>query len=141
MKPNHPLWSNAADEPDVLMDINTTPLIDVMLVLLIMLIITIPVQWHAVNLDMPGTVQTPPPGPPVILRVDVGADDAVSVNGQRMSGREQLAARLAEAAAQNPPPQVHIRSAPSARYGQAAMVLALAQKNGLQQLGILVGAP
>ena len=87
-----------SDEPEVMMDINTTPLIDVMLVLLIMLIITIPVQLHSVNLDMP--VATPPVKKldPVIIKLEVDANDVMYWNGKALAGRADLDAKLQEAA-------------------------------------------
>ena len=78
---------SGSDEPEVMMEINTTPLIDVMLVLLIMLIITIPAQLHSVNLDMP--VAKPPTKKvdPVVIKVDVGADNVINWNGKPIAGR------------------------------------------------------
>lgn len=67
------LGNGSGQEPEVMMDINTTPLIDVMLVLLIMLIITIPVQLHAVNMDMPRVASVPAPREPVVIKVEVDA--------------------------------------------------------------------
>ncbi|MGH8735175.1 MAG: ExbD/TolR family protein, partial [Burkholderiales bacterium] len=82
-------------EAEVMVDINTTPLIDVMLVLIIMLIITIPIQTHAVKLNMP--VSTPPPPQnvePEIVQIDVDFDGTLIWNGQVLSGRPELEARL-----------------------------------------------
>ncbi len=87
-------------EPDVLVDINTTPLIDVMLVLLIMFIITIPIQTHAVKLNMP--MGTPPPATrePVIVRIDVDFDGQIGWNGEIVPDRATLEAKLAQVAAE-----------------------------------------
>jgi biopolymer transport protein ExbD len=125
------------EEDELMMDINTTPLIDVMLVLLIMLIITIPPQLHAVNLDMPVASTAPPPQPPQVIRIDIGADSVISWNGQALNDRAALQAQLILAAAQQPQPELHIRSHPQAKYEAAAAVLAGAQRQGLNKLGIL----
>jgi biopolymer transport protein ExbD len=79
--------SSSSDEPEVMMEINTTPLIDVMLVLLIMLIITIPAQLHSVNLDMP--VSSPPTKKidPVVVKIDVDANSVINWNGRPLAGR------------------------------------------------------
>lgn len=125
------------DEDELMMDINTTPLIDVMLVLLIMLIITIPMQLHAVNLDMPVANNAPPPSPPLVVRVDIDANSVISWNGQALPDRAALQTQLAQAALLQPQPELHIRSHPQAKYAAAAAVLAAAQRQGLNKLGIL----
>ena len=129
--------SSGNDEPDVMMDINTTPLIDVMLVLIIMLIITIPAQLHAVNLDMPVATNAAPPVDPVVVRVDIEADASMRWNGQVLADRQALEAKLTEAAALQPQPELHIRSHAQAKYEAAATVLASAQRLGLTKLGIV----
>jgi biopolymer transport protein ExbD len=131
------LGTGSSDESEVMMDINTTPLIDVMLVLIIMLIITIPAQLHSVNLDMPVASSTPQPVEPVVVRLDIEADNRLRWNGQLLDDRTALEAKLSEAAAQQPQPELHIRSHAQARYAAAAGVLASAQRLGLKKLGIL----
>jgi biopolymer transport protein ExbD len=131
------LSTGSSDEPEVMMDINTTPLIDVMLVLLIMLIITIPAQLHSVNLDMPVATSTPQKVDPVVIKIDIEADASLRWNGQALPNRQALEAKLSEAAALQPQPEVHIRSHGKAKYEAAAMVLASAQRSGLTKLGIL----
>src|SRR5689334_20387545 len=91
-----------------IVDINTTPLIDVMLVLLIMLIITIPIQTHAVKLDMPIGPATPPAVEPVVVTIDVDFDESVYWNGTRVSD-DALIARLDAAAQSAVQPEVHLR--------------------------------
>ncbi len=125
------------DEPEVMMDINTTPLIDVMLVLLIMLIITIPSQLHSVNLDMPLPSNAPKKADPVVYRVDVDANSVVNLNGKPLASREELELKLKEAALMQPQPEIHIRSHAKAKYEAVAAVLASAQRNGLTKLGIV----
>lgn len=127
----------AGDEPDVMIEMNATPLIDVMMVLLIMLIITIPAQLHSVNLDMPAASKALPKTEPVVVRVDVSAGDVVSWNGKALADRAELEARLKDAAALQPQPEIHIRSHANARYATVARVLAGAQRNGLAKLGIV----
>jgi biopolymer transport protein ExbD len=89
MLPQTPLLQTL-DEPEVMMDINTTPLIDVMLVLLIMLIITIPVQLHSINLDMP--TGTPPPAikKPTIVRIEIDARNVVHWNDKTLADRAEF---------------------------------------------------
>ncbi|PUE54642.1 biopolymer transporter ExbD [Limnohabitans parvus II-B4] len=131
------LGSNSQDEPEVMMDVNTTPLIDVMLVLIIMLIITIPAQLHSVNLDMPAATATPPKTDPLVIKIDIDADASMRWNGQVLANRSALEAKLSEAAALQPQPELHIRSHAKAKYEAAAAVLAGAQRAGLTKLGIV----
>ena len=125
------------DEPEVMMDINTTPLIDVMLVLLIMLIITIPVQLHSINLDMP--TGTPPPAikKPTIVRIEIDARNVVHWNEKTLTDRAELDTLLQQASQQQPQPEVHIKPQGKAKYEAVAGVLASAQRNGLTKLGIV----
>src|SRR5256885_14427520 len=99
-------------EPDVMVDINTTPLIDVMLVLLIMLIITIPIQLHSVNLNMPAGNPPPPTKEPVVVTIDIDFAGTVLWNGEALPNRQGLAPKLQQAAAQPAPPESHIRPTP-----------------------------
>jgi biopolymer transport protein ExbD len=127
----------SSSEPDVMMDINTTPLIDVMLVLLIMLIITIPAQLHSVNLDMPVNTNAPKKFDPVVIKIDVNAQSVVNWNGKPVASRAELEQKLTEAAAVNPQPELHIRSHAKAKYEAVAGVMASAQRMGLTKLGIV----
>jgi biopolymer transport protein ExbD len=131
------LGSNSQDEPEVMMDVNTTPLIDVMLVLIIMLIITIPAQLHSVNLDMPAATATPTKTDPLVIKIDIDADASMRWNGRLLADRQALETQLAEAAALQPQPELHIRSHAKAKYEAAAAVLAGAQRAGLTKLGIV----
>ena len=130
------LGSSSA-EPELMMDINTTPLIDVMLVLLIMLIITIPAQLHSVNLDMPVNTNMPKKVDPVVIKIDVDAQSVVNWNGKPITSRAELAQKLTEAAAVQPQPELHIRSHGKAKYEAVAGVMASAQRLGLTRLGIV----
>jgi biopolymer transport protein ExbD len=128
--------TSSSSEPEVMIDMNTTPLIDVMLVLLIMLIITIPAQLHAVNLDMPLPSNAAKKADPVVVKIDVDASSVINWNGKAVS-RAELEAKLTEAAAQQPQPELHIRSHAKAKYEAAAAVMASAQRIGLTKLGIV----
>jgi len=129
--------SGSSGEPEVMMDINTTPLIDVMLVLIIMLIITIPVQLHSVNLNMPVGTPPPPLQEPVVITIDIDFDGTVSWNGEAVPDRNQLEARLSQAAAQADQPEVHIRPNKLVEYKSVAAVLASAQRLGVTKLGMV----
>jgi biopolymer transport protein ExbD len=126
-----------SQEPDVMVDINTTPLIDVMLVLLIMLIITIPIQLHAVNLNMPISAAPPPPEPPVVVTIDVDFDGSVYWNSERIESRAALEERLAAAARMQVQPEVHLRPNKLAEYKDVAAVMASAQRLGVVKLGLI----
>lgn len=128
--------TSSSDEPEVMIDMNTTPLIDVMLVLLIMLIITIPAQLHSVNLDMPVATNAPKKVDPVVIKIDVSATSVINWNGTPVT-RPELEAKLAEASAQQPQPELHIRSHAKAKYEAIAAVMANAQRMGLTKLGIV----
>jgi biopolymer transport protein ExbD len=124
-------------DADVMVDINTTPLIDVMLVLLIMLIITIPIQTHAVKLNMP--VGKPPPSnvQPQIVTIDIDFDGTIIWNGEQLAGRPELEARMRNAAASADQPEIHLRPNKLVKYRNVAMVMASAQRLGLTKIGIV----
>jgi biopolymer transport protein ExbD len=127
------------EEPGVVVDINTTPLIDVMLVLLIMLIITIPIQTHAVKLDMPNGA--PPPtndAPPPVVEIAIDFDGTVTWNGQVIPDRQTLEWRLQNEAVNVPiQPEVHVRPNKLATYKFVAAVMASAQRLGVTKIGII----
>lgn len=129
--------ANANDEPEVMMDINTTPLIDVMLVLLIMLIITIPVQLHSVNLDMPTGKTLPKLVEPEVVKIEIDASGVVFWNQQALQDRNSLELKLMQAKAQAVQPELHIKAQGKAKYDVVAGVLASAQRIGLTKLGIV----
>src|SRR5215216_6508735 len=101
--------SGAGGDPDVMIDINTTPLIDVMLVLIIMLIITIPVQTHAVKLNMPVGNPPPPTTPPEVIQIDVDFDGTILWNGFVIPDHPTLEGKLQAVAANPNQPEVHLR--------------------------------
>jgi biopolymer transport protein ExbD len=124
-------------EPDVMIDINTTPLIDVMLVLLVMLIITIPIQLHAVNLNMPIGNPPPPIEQPQVITIDVDFDGTIFWNGEIVPDKAVLEARLIDAAARPVQPEVHLRPNKLAEYKDVAAVMAAAQRLGVTKLGLV----
>lgn len=124
-----------SDEP--MMDINTTPLIDVMLVLLIMLIITIPIQLHAVNLNMPSGNPPPSDVKPEVLRIDIDERSTVLWNGEAVGELAEVERRFERIAAQPVQPEVHMRPDKRAKYNVVAGVMASAQRSGLTKLGIM----
>ena len=126
-----------SQDPDVMVEINTTPLIDVMLVLLVMLIITIPIQLHSVNLNMPVGTPPPPTEQPVVITVDVDFDGTIYWNGDIIADKETLEARLTDAAAQPVQPEVHLRPNKLAEYKDVAAVMAAAQRLGVTKLGLV----
>jgi biopolymer transport protein ExbD len=124
----------------VMVDINTTPLIDVMLVLLIMFIITIPIQTHAVKMNMPvPSKNQPPPKPPEIIRIDVDFDGTIGWNGEIIAAGDRAAveARLREVAAIPDQPEVHLRPNKLVTYKHVAMIMASAQRLGVTKIGIV----
>ncbi len=123
------------DEP--LTEMNMTPLIDVMLVLLIMFIITIPIQTHAVKMNMPVGPSAQPPVPPEIVRIDVDFDGTIGWNGQIVADRSELEAKLATVAAMADQPEVHLRPNKLVTYKVVAMILASAQRLGVTKIGIV----
>ena len=127
---------NAEAEP--MMEINTTPLIDVMLVLLIMLIITIPVQTHAVKLDLPVNQpnQAPPPIDPVKNVLSINAQDQVLWNGSPVT-TQQLRSYLDTTQQMNPIPELHLQPDATARYEVVDEVLAVTKKAHVQKMGFV----
>ena len=124
-------------EPDVMIDINTTPLIDVMLVLLVMLIITLPIQLHSVNLNMPVGNPPPPLVKPEVLKIDIDNQGRIWWNGEVLPDRAALEERLTGASQQPVQPELHLRPDKAAKYEVVAAVLASAQRLGLTRIGIV----
>ena len=132
--------SSGSDEPEVMMDINTTPLIDVMLVLLIMLIITIPIQLHAVNLDMPTGNPPPQVVQPVIMKIDIDEANRIFVNGVLVAGGlQEVDFKLAEMAKLDisQQPELLLRPNKLAKYETVAAVMSAVQRFGLTKFGIV----
>ena len=134
--------SGGNDDGEPMMEMNTTPLIDVMLVLLIMLIVTLPPQRHAVKLDTP--LPPPPDAPPPPddlpdpVRIMVDFDGSILWNGQVVN-RNTLDANLKTEAARAVQPEIHIEPHRLAKYGVVAHVMASAQRNRLTKMGVIGG--
>jgi biopolymer transport protein ExbD len=126
-----------AGDPDVMIDINTTPLIDVMLVLLVMLIITLPIQLHSVNLNMPVGNPPPPLVKPEVVKLDIDSAGVVYWNGEVVPDRAALEEKITGAAAMAVQPEVHLRPDKGAKYAVVAGVMASAQRLGLTKIGIV----
>jgi biopolymer transport protein ExbD len=130
----------ASDNPDgePMLDINTTPLIDVMLVLLIMFIITIPIQTHAVKLDLPVNQpnQPPPPIEPIKNKVVVTQDGKILWNGAPVS-QDQLRQYLEVTQQMNPIPELHLQPDATARYELVDEVLAITKRAHVQKMGFV----
>lgn len=124
------------DSDEVMNEINMTPLVDVMLVLLIIFIITVPVMKHAVNIDLPRANSEAQIVKPETLRLSVDAEGRYFLNENRIAD-EDLAPRLKAAAAQNPQPDLHIRGDKSVRYERVAQAMAAAQQAGLRKIGFI----
>ena len=126
---------NAAGEP--IMDINTTPLIDVLLVLLIMFIITIPIQTHAVKLDLPqNSTAPPPPVDPIKNKVVVTEAGAILWNGTAVT-LLQLRQYLDVSQQMNPVPELHLQPEPNARYEVVDQVLAVTKQAHVEKMGFV----
>lgn len=124
-------------DPEPMMEVNMTPLIDVMLVLIIMLIITIPVQNHAVNMNMP--TGTPPPETviPTVVTIDVDFDGTILWNGETVPTRDALEAKLSRIASQQNQDEVHLRPNKLVSYKSVAAVLSSAQRLGVTKIGLV----
>ena len=117
-------------------EINTTPLVDVMLVLLVIFIITAPLFHQAVAVDLPRVDSVRLDDKPRVLQVAIDASGAVYVNGAAVS-REALGAQLQEAAAARPAPELHLRADRGTRYERVAEVMAAAQKAGITRIAFV----
>jgi biopolymer transport protein ExbD len=133
------LGSSSGGHSDPMMEMNTTPLIDVMLVLLVMLIITIPIQTHAVKLDMPRPTDSPPPQEvePVVIQLGVDFDGTITWDGTVVPDIATLEGFMRKSAKMDPQPEMHLRPNRLANYGQVAIVMASAQRNGLVKIGFV----
>ena len=124
------------DTDEVMNEINMTPLVDVMLVLLIIFIITVPVMKHSVNIDLPRATSEVQNNKPETIRLSVDAEGRYFLNETAIADGE-LAPRLKAAAGQNPQPELHIRGDKSVRYERVAQAMAAAQQAGLRKIGFI----
>jgi biopolymer transport protein ExbD len=124
-------------EPEVMVDINTTPLIDVMLVLLIMLIITIPIQMHAVKMNLPVGNPPPPLTQPEVVQIDIDFDGTMTWNGTPITGQGMLESKFAQVAAEPDQAEIHVRPNKLVPYKDVAAVMAAAQREGATKIGLI----
>jgi len=127
----------AGDKSGVMCEVNMTPLIDVMLVLIVTLIMTLPIQTHAVKLDMPPpTDQPPPPVLPEVINLDVDFDDTVYWDGNKVDLNE-LEGYFRQESKKDPQPEIHLRPDKRSHYDTTAKVLAVAQRNHMTKIGFV----
>ena len=127
----------AGDKSGVMCEVNMTPLIDVMLVLIVTLIMTLPIQTHAVKLDMqPPTDQPPPPVLPEVINLDVDFDDTVYWDGNKVD-LNQLEGYFRVESKKDPQPEIHLRPDKRSHYDTTAKVLASAQRHGMTKIGFV----
>ena len=127
----------AGDKSGVMCEVNMTPLIDVMLVLIVTLIMTLPIQTHAVKLDMPPpTDQPPPPVLPEVINLDVDFDDTVYWDGNKVD-LSQLEGYFRVESKKDPQPEIHLRPDKRSHYDTTAKVLASAQRHGMTKIGFV----
>jgi biopolymer transport protein ExbD len=128
---------------ELMTEMNTTPLIDVMLVLLVMLIITIPMQLHSVDMNLPKPSSNVPLVKPQIIKIDINASNQIVWNGEILTDKALLQPLLDKAskvsASTDEQPEIHIKPSDSAKYNNVAAVLAAAQRAGLKKIGIVSG--
>ena len=125
------------DNDDMLSEINMIPLIDVMLVLLIVFIITVPVMKHAVSIDLPRASNEKELVKPETVRLSVDASGAYFWNEQKLADDNALQGHLAAAASQDPQPDLHIRGDRAVRYERVAQAMAAAQQAGVKKIGFI----
>ena len=128
------------NDGEVMVAMNVIPLVDIMLVLLILFIITIPVMTHAVKIDLPrATDQPPPPNPTTPINIEIQFDGSVLWNGSVVSGAD-MRSYVASSAKLDPQPEVHISVDRRAKYDYAAAVLFAVQRGGLKKIGFVTDA-
>lgn len=128
--------SSETDDSEVMSEINMIPLIDVMLVLLIVFMITVPVMTHSVNVNLPQASTEPVRNKPETIRLSVDVAGAFHWNQTRIS-QSEMEERLAQAALMDPQPDVHIRGDKAVRYEHVATAMAAAQRAGIRKLAFV----
>ena len=127
---------NDNKQPAPMADINVTPMVDVMLVLLVIFIITAPLFTHAIKLDLPSAQSAPAPEKPETISLSINGEGAIFWNDAAIEQKE-LDAKLAAAAQRSPQPELQLRADKSTRYEIIAQVMAAAQNNGLNKMGFV----
>ena len=135
------MLSGDSDEDEVISTINTTPLVDVMLVLLIIFLITIPVVMQTVPVQLPKEVNLPTQTKPENIVISVSRDGDIYWNMQEVGDIEKLVARLKEVAVLKPQPEVHIRGDHDGRYESIGKVVFACQRAGVQKLAFITEPP
>jgi len=125
------------DLEDAEPSMNTTPLIDVLLVLLVMMIITMPIQMHSVHMDLPGGLPPPDTPLPTVVRLEISRQSQISWNGTPVADRSTLESLLQAAAQLAQQPEIHVHADPKTRYDTVAAVLTSAQRQGLLKVGVV----
>ena len=129
--------SAGSDKSGIMCEVNMTPLIDVMLVLIVTLIMTLPIQTHAVKLDMPPPTDQPPPLVlPEVVNLDVDFDDTVYWDGNKVD-LNQLEGYFRTESKKDPQPEIHLRPDKRSHYETTAKVLASAQRNSMGKIGFV----
>ena len=124
------------DSDEVMNEINMTPLVDVMLVLLIIFIITVPVMKHSVNIDLPRATSQPEEPKPDTIQLAIVEDGSYNWNGKAITDAE-LETNMQAEAAKEPQPELHIRSARDVKYEKVAQAMATAQRSNLKKIGFI----
>jgi len=132
---------NPDAEDDLVADINTTPLVDVMLVLLIIFLITIPVVIQSVSVDLPKERNLPTQTKPENIIIAVNKDGDVFWNNQLVAEERMLLTRLREVATRQPQPEIHIRGDKEARYESIGRVVFACQRMGILKIGFITEPP
>lgn len=133
--------TDAGDEDEVVSAINTTPLVDVMLVLLIIFLITIPVVRQSVTVELPKETNTVTVTKPENILLSVNRDGEVYWNTLQLEGTDALLARLKQVSVQNPQPEVHIRGDMNSRYEAIGRVVFACQRAGIVKVGFITEPP
>ena len=127
---------NDNKQPAPMSDINVTPMVDVMLVLLVIFIITAPLFTHAIKLDLPSAQSAPAPEKPETISLSINGEGAIFWNSEAIQ-KKDLDTRLAAASQKNPQPELQLRADKSTRYEVIAQVMASAQTNGITKMGFV----
>lgn len=121
----------------IVCEINTAPLIDVMLVLLVTLIISLPLVTHAVKLELPRGPISSAKSPIEVIDLDIDFDGTMAWNGTAISGLQQLESLFRAEARKDPQPEIHLHPDRAVRYAAVAQVLAAAQRNRMSKIGFV----
>jgi biopolymer transport protein ExbD len=129
--------TSESDAPELASGMNITPLIDVLLVLLVMLIITIPITLHSVNMELPAGLPPPNASEPPVVRIEITEQNQLLWDGAPLASQTELQARLQSASALSEQPEIHVLPARHAKYDTVAAVLSASQRLGLQKIGVV----